>query len=101
LGSLRDFLSIQFVKRRSGVIGLWKFICGHWLDNDRVVAGRVGFHVRGSAANESASLIRFRDPAVGAQYRWSASFAPANNAFWGLFQGIYLESFCTETAREK
>ncbi|EHK97199.1 putative Uncharacterized amino-acid permease C15C4.04c [Glarea lozoyensis 74030] len=32
---------------------------------------------------EMASL----DPVVGAQYRWSAAFAPSNNAFWGLFQG--------------
>lgn len=27
------------------------------------------------------------DPAVGAQYRWSAKFAPRWPEFWGLFQG--------------
>ncbi|KAF2708629.1 amino acid transporter [Pleomassaria siparia CBS 279.74] len=27
------------------------------------------------------------DPTVGAQYRWSANFAPAYPRFWGLFQG--------------
>ncbi|KAI8932569.1 hypothetical protein NX059_010745 [Plenodomus lindquistii] len=27
------------------------------------------------------------DPIVGAQYRWSAAFAPRWNRFWGLMQG--------------
>jgi len=27
------------------------------------------------------------DPTVGAQYRWSAKFAPRWNEFWGLMQG--------------
>ncbi|KAL8696781.1 MAG: hypothetical protein Q9201_007479 [Fulgogasparrea decipioides] len=27
------------------------------------------------------------DPVVGAQYRWSAQFAPTSPRFWGLFQG--------------
>ena len=43
-----------------------------------------------SAVGESARLIGSRDPVVGAQYRWSAAFAPANPAFWGLFQGTFL-----------
>lgn len=28
-----------------------------------------------------------RDPTVGAQYRWSATFAPRWNRFFGLMQG--------------
>jgi hypothetical protein len=35
----------------------------------------------------SPSLTRCRDPTVGAQYRWSASFAPFAPRFWGLLQG--------------
>ena len=30
-----------------------------------------------------------RDPIVGAQYRWSANFAPAAPRFWGLIQGTF------------
>ena len=29
----------------------------------------------------------FSDPLVGAQYRWSANFAPFAPRFWGLIQG--------------
>ncbi len=90
MGSSWSFLPIQFVERWPGIVGVWKLIRGHWLDNDRYFAGRDGFHVRYSAAGESARLIRSRDPVVGAQYRWSAAFAPANPAFWGLFQGTFL-----------
>jgi hypothetical protein len=32
-------------------------------------------------------LIKLRDPTVGAQYRWSATFAPKWNKFFGLMQG--------------
>jgi hypothetical protein len=31
------------------------------------------------------------DPVVGAQYRWSAAFAPSAPEFWGLFQGEWFE----------
>jgi choline transport protein len=33
------------------------------------------------------SLTSYRDPTVGAQYRWSANFAPFAPRFWGLLQG--------------
>src|SRR4051794_32116237 len=36
-------------------------------------------------ADNSSSF--FSDAAVGAQYRWSANFAPAAPRFWGLIQG--------------
>lgn len=29
------------------------------------------------------------DPIVGAQYRWSANFAPFAPRFWGLLQGAF------------
>jgi len=32
-------------------------------------------------------LLTFSDPIVGAQYRWSANFAPFAPRFWGLIQG--------------
>lgn len=39
------------------------------------------------------------DPAVGAQYRWSARFAPFAPRFWGLFQGwITVFAWMTSTA---
>ncbi|KAH8200979.1 hypothetical protein TruAng_004838 [Truncatella angustata] len=39
------------------------------------------------------------DPAVGAQYRWSAAFAPFAPRFWGLFQGwITVFAWMTSTA---
>ncbi|KAF2122219.1 amino acid/polyamine transporter I [Lophiotrema nucula] len=35
------------------------------------------------------------DPTVGAQYRWSANFAPAAPRFWGLLQGwITVSAWC-------
>jgi hypothetical protein len=33
--------------------------------------------------------IPHRDPIVGAQYRWSASFAPFAPRFWGFLQGVF------------
>ncbi|KAH8898932.1 amino acid transporter [Thozetella sp. PMI_491] len=45
--------------------------------------------------SEMASI----DPVVGAQYRWSAQFAPAWPRFWGLFQGwITVFAWMTTTA---
>ncbi|KAK9416764.1 putative Amino acid permease [Seiridium unicorne] len=39
------------------------------------------------------------DPVVGAQYRWSAAFAPFAPRFWGLFQGwITVFAWMTSTA---
>lgn len=34
------------------------------------------------------TLTWCRDPTIGAQYRWSANFAPAASRFWGLLQGV-------------
>ena len=33
------------------------------------------------------------DPMVGAQYRWSANFAPSAPRFWGLLQGTSIQAF--------
>jgi hypothetical protein len=53
-------------------------------------ACRDGFHVRHLRTHLRSVLIRFSDPVVGAQYRWSARWAPRgmNKKFWGLFQGM-------------
>ena len=37
--------------------------------------------------NAGRGLRCFSDPVVGAQYRWSAQFAPIWPRFWGAFQG--------------
>src|SRR5436190_23388408 len=46
-----------------------------------------------TVAGEAALLTKTRDPVVGAQYRWSAAFAPGNPEFWGLIQGMRLLIF--------
>ncbi|KAE9379461.1 amino acid transporter [Stipitochalara longipes BDJ] len=59
-----------------------------------IVSGLGSTAIAASLA-EMASL----DPVVGAQYRWSAAFAPSNPAFWGLFQGwITVWAWITVTA---
>ena len=40
-----------------------------------------------SVRKKIVRLIKLRDPTVGAQYRWSATFAPKWNKFFGLMQG--------------
>ncbi len=49
------------------------------------------FHVCHFLA-ESLLTSLSRDPMVGAQYRWSARFAPAAPRFWGLIQGTVLHT---------
>ncbi|KAG4432887.1 hypothetical protein IFR05_011633 [Cadophora sp. M221] len=59
-----------------------------------IVAG-IGSTAIAFSLAEMASL----DPVVGAQYRWSAAFAPFNPRFWGLFQGwITVWAWITATA---
>ena len=62
-----------------------------WLRSDLrlPVSSGNGFHVWAIAAHilGQQKLICNRDPAVGAQYRWAASFAPVAPRFWGLIQG--------------
>ncbi|PVH88992.1 amino acid transporter [Cadophora sp. DSE1049] len=59
-----------------------------------IVAG-IGSTAIAMSLAEMASL----DPVVGAQYRWSAAFAPFNPRFWGLFQGwITVWAWITATA---
>jgi choline transport protein len=40
-----------------------------------------------------ANQLLLRDPTVGAQYRWSAKFAPKYPRFFGLLQGKCLSAF--------
>jgi amino acid transporter len=47
-----------------------------------IIAG-IGSSLVAAAFGEMASM----DPAVGAQYRWSAKFAPNAPEFWGFIQG--------------
>lgn len=65
------------------------------------IAGGVGVYVSMLVLSPiihkrcSAELHHYSDPTVGAQYRWSASFAPAAPRFWGLLQGwITLAAWC-------
>ncbi|KAJ9667485.1 hypothetical protein H2201_002354 [Coniosporium apollinis] len=43
----------------------------------------IGTNIVAASLAEMASI----DPSVGAQYRWTAKFAPQWNKFWGLMQG--------------
>ena len=54
---------------------------------------------RGLHAFWISSLTMTPDPVVGAQYRWSAKFAPAWPRFWGLLQGwLTILAWVTATA---
>src|SRR5436190_5263835 len=58
VGSCWAFFPIQFDKRRSSSVGVWKFICRHRHDIDRLFTGRDGFHVCCNVAVSVHSLIR-------------------------------------------
>lgn len=62
MGSFGRILSIQLVERRSGLAGLWKFICRNRLDNDRPLAGRDGFYVSFEGIMEEFQLSRRKGP---------------------------------------
>lgn len=53
------------------------------------VACRACFDVCDFLDSGFKRLIVTRDPTVGAQYRWSANFAPFAPRFWGLLQGLF------------
>ncbi|TVY39860.1 Choline transport protein [Lachnellula subtilissima] len=48
-----------------------------------------------TAISTSLAELASLDPIVGAQYRWSAAFAPFSPKFWGLFQGITVTAAST------
>lgn len=52
----------------------------------------IGSAAIATSLGEMASM----DPAVGAQYRWSARFAKSNAEFWGLMQGICFLTYSSE-----
>ncbi|RYN15833.1 hypothetical protein AA0119_g13440 [Alternaria tenuissima] len=66
-------LSFQLAWRNGGPVALvW----------GSMIAG-IGSTLVATALGEMASM----DPTVGAQYRWSARFAPSAPEFWGFIQG--------------
>ncbi|KAH8810972.1 amino acid/polyamine transporter I [Xylogone sp. PMI_703] len=52
-----------------------------------LVYGSIISGVGSTAIAISLAEMASMDPVVGAQYRWSAAFAPIYPEFWGLFQG--------------
>jgi len=58
-----------------------------WRDCSGLLYGGNGLHVRKTVPAIRSSLTSCRDPVIGAQYRWSANFAPFAPRFWGLIQG--------------
>jgi hypothetical protein len=58
-----------------------------WRDCSGLLYGGNGLHVRKTVPATRSSLTSCRDPVIGAQYRWSANFAPFAPRFWGLTQG--------------
>ena len=88
LGVFCPDLSICPDKRRSGVYILWYH--PRWAGCLRCgsLISRAGINVMEAIAkHQSQNLTLRRDPTVGAQYRWSANFAPFAPRFWGLLQG--------------
>ena len=88
MGNRRHYFPVLSVQWRSGVHGVWchsrhlRRHCGFH------VASRDGFNVSPFACVQTQlNLQIFSDPIVGAQYRWSANFAPFAPRFWGLIQG--------------
>ncbi|KAL9591878.1 MAG: hypothetical protein Q9179_007282 [Wetmoreana sp. 5 TL-2023] len=67
----------------------------HTEQRDEVIFHQTESHSSAGALLEVCELqhsgirhgLAIDDPVVGAQYRWSAQFAPTSPRFWGLFQG--------------
>ena len=90
LGDFRRYLRVLFAEWRSGFDGLRFHPRILWSHCGCAVVGRNGLHVRivyRLLASAGADLSIYSDPIVGAQYRWSANFAPFAPRFWGLLQG--------------
>lgn len=90
MGSFRALHPVQSAQRRPSIAGVWQFPGWLWILPHCIVIGRNGIHVRSSIAlvlGRTNLLTCGSDPVVGAQYRWSAQFAPMWSRFWGLFQG--------------
>src|SRR5215469_9979580 len=89
MGSLRYHFPICLVERWSCLDVIRNHSSRLWSHIRFSVSSRTGFHVWAMAAHilDQRKLTCNRDPAVGAQYRWAARFAPAAPRFWGLIQG--------------
>lgn len=92
MGGCSNHLPVRPPQRRPSFDGLRRY--SRWLrfHHACTVTCRVGFHVRYPSCvlfrdRRLLTSVLFRDPNVGAQYRWSAKFAPAAPRFWGLMQG--------------
>ena len=89
MGGHRSRSTVQSAEWRSCVASIWQY--SSWCRNlpHSIIFGRDGFHVSVSsiASLRAQVLSCHSDPVVGAQYRWSAQFAPIWPRFWGLFQG--------------
>ncbi len=57
IGGIGRIFSVQLVEWRASLTGVRKSVRGYWLDDDRPVAGRNGFHVRPDGTVEDCQLI--------------------------------------------
>ena len=90
MGDSCHHLSVLPLERWPIFNGLWGYPCRLWGHCDRAITWRDGFDVRFLANRLFIPGAHFpfsSDPMVGAQYRWSAHFAPCAPRFWGLLQG--------------
>lgn len=90
LGSVSSDISVRTRKWRPSVNCVRGIICRHRDHIGRDLASRNGIDVRCTHVYRLLTLRHSRDPTVGAQYRWSATFAPRYNRFFGLMQGRFI-----------
>lgn len=94
MGDCRNHVPVLAAEWRPGFNCLWRHPRWLWLCLRCHVACRNVFDVRHVSSSfqlccfRAASLLSLSsDPVVGAQYRWSARFAPAAPRFFAMVQG--------------
>jgi hypothetical protein len=102
MGGDCHWASVFYVEWRTSFIAIWNNIRRPWINRDCYVTSRNGFNVRSfiRLAILVANQRLHRDPTVGAQYRWSAKFAPKYPRFFGLLQGKSLLAVLEVSSRE-
>jgi hypothetical protein len=88
MGEFCHHLPVLIIEWWSSVDGVWRHPRSLWKQRDCAITSRDGLYVRLLECTIApVNHPLFSDPLVGAQYRWSANFAPFAPRFWGLIQG--------------
>jgi hypothetical protein len=90
MGDCWRHLPILSSKWRPSINGVWRHPGLLRRQRHFYVSRRAGLNVCILLLQYRHHLTSSSDPIVGAQYRWSAHFAPSNPKFWGLLQGTCL-----------